>query len=197
MFHLLKPTTILILGPSNCGKTHFVSKFIKNLDCLISPSPERIVWCYSIWQKAYDLIKADFIQGIPDFDYFDGRPTLVIIDILMGERNNTVMKFFTRGSHHLNLTIFYLVQNLFFQGIRTISLNSQIVVLFKNSRDSGQLSFFARQCFANTPKKLKQFLLILPNSRTDTFYSISALKPQISFEFALVYSQKISSLYMF
>ena len=63
-------------------------------------------------------------------------------------------KFFTRGSHHLNLTIFCLVQNLFFRGIRTISLNSQIVVLFKNPCDSQQVSFFSR--LQNTPKKLKQ-----------------------------------------
>ena len=116
MFHLSKSTTFLISGPSNCGKTHFVSQFIKNLDYLMSPMPERIVWCYSIWQKAYDQIEADFIQGIPDFNYFDGRPTLVIIDNLMDQNIETVMKFFTRGSHHLNLTIFYLVQNLFFSG---------------------------------------------------------------------------------
>ena len=116
MFHLLNPATILILGPSNSGKTFFVSKFIKNLDCLMSPLPERIVWCYSIWQKAYDQIEADFIQGIPDFNYFDGRPTLVILDNLMGQKLETVTKFFTRGSHHLNLTIFYLVQNLFSEG---------------------------------------------------------------------------------
>ena len=43
MFHLLKLATILISGPSNCGKTFFVSKFIKNLDYLMSPLPEQIV----------------------------------------------------------------------------------------------------------------------------------------------------------
>ena len=83
MFHLSNPATILILGPNNSDKTFFVSKFIKNLDCLMSPPPEQIVWCYSIWQKAYDQIEADFIQGIPDLDYFDGQPTLLILDDLM------------------------------------------------------------------------------------------------------------------
>ena len=73
----------------------------------------------------------------------------------MGERNHTVTKFFTRGSHHLNLTIFYLVQNLFFQGIRTISLNSQIVVLFTNPCDSRKLSFVARQSFAKHTKEIE------------------------------------------
>ena len=151
MFHLLKSATILISSPTNSGKIYFVSKFVKNVDYLMSPPSERIVWCYSIWQKAYDQIKADFIQGIPDFDYFDHRSTLLIIDNLMGEQNNTVTKFFTRGSHHMNIMVVYLVQNLFFRGIRTISLNSQIVILFKNPRDSGQLSLFAKHT-----KKIKK-----------------------------------------
>ena len=80
------------------------------------PPPERIVWCYSIWQKAYDQIEADFIQGIPDFDYFHGKPALLVIDDLMGQKTETITKFFTRGSHHLNLRIFYLVKNLFSGG---------------------------------------------------------------------------------
>ena len=121
----------------------------------MSPSPEQIVWCYSIWQKAYDEIEAEFIQGVPDFDYFDGRPALLVLDDLMGQDLEKVTKYFTWDSHHLNLTVFYLVQNLFFRGIRTISLNSQIVVLFKNPRDTGQLSFFAWQCFNQHVKEIE------------------------------------------
>ena len=155
MFHLSTPTSFMVCGPSNCGKTYFVSKFIKNIDCLMSPPPERILWCYSIWQKAYGQIEAEFIQGVPDFDYFDGRPTILVLDDLMGQKLEMVTNFFTRGSHHLNLTVFYLVQNLFFRGIRTIFLNSQIVVLFKNPRDSQQLSFFARQSFAKHTKEIE------------------------------------------
>ena len=130
-------------------------KFIKNLDCLMSPLPERIVWCYNIWQKAYDQIEAEFIHRVPDFDYFDGKPTLLVLDDLMGQKLDMVTNFFTRGGHHLNLTVFYLVQNLFFRGIRTISLNSQIVVLLKKPRDSQQLSFIARQSFVKHTKEIE------------------------------------------
>ena len=155
MFHLTSSSSFLICGPSGSGKTVFVSKFIKNRDCLMKPPPERIVWGYSIWQKAYDEIEAEFVQGVPDLDYFDGRPTILVLDDLMYEKVDVVTKYFTRGSHHLNLTVFYLVQNLFFRGIRTISLNSQIVVLFKNPRDSGQLSFFACQSFNKHVKEIE------------------------------------------
>ena len=155
MFHIENSVSVLISGPSNSGKTFFVSKFIKNRDRLMSPPPKRIVWCYTIWQKAYDEIEAEFVQGVPDFDYFDGQPTILVLDDLMGQDLEKVTKYFTRGSHHLNITVFYLVQNLFFRGIRTISLNSQIVVLFKNPRDSGQLSFFARQAYAKHVKEIE------------------------------------------
>ena len=155
MFHIENSVSVLISGPSNSGKTFFVSKFIKNRDRLMSPPPKRIVWCYTIWQEAYDEIEADFVQGVPDFDYFDGQPTILVLDDLMGQDLEKVTKYFTRGSHHLNITVFYLVQNLFFRGIRTISLNSQIVVLFKNPRDTGQLSFFARQAFHQHVKEIE------------------------------------------
>ena len=52
----------------------------------------------------------DFIQGIPDFDYFDKRKTLLVVDDLMDEKNDAVTKFFTRGSHHLNAV--YYSKNL-------------------------------------------------------------------------------------
>ena len=155
MFHLSSSSSFLICGPSGSGKTVFVSKFIKNHDCLMKPLPERIVWGYSIWQKAYDEIEAEFVQGVPDLNYFDRRPTILVLDDLMYEKVDVVMKYFTRGSHHLNLTVFYLVQNLFFRGIRTISLNSQIVVLFKNPRDSQQVSFFAHQSYAKHIKEIE------------------------------------------
>ena len=155
MFHLSSPSTFMICGPSGSGKMVFVSKFIKNRDCLMNPPPERIVWCYSIWQKVYDKIEAEFIQGVPDLNYFDGKPTILVLDNLMGQKVDLVTSFFTRGSHHLNLTVFYLVQNLFFRGIRTISLNSQIVVLFKNPRDSQQVSFFSRLSYAKHIKEIE------------------------------------------
>ncbi len=125
----------------------------------MSPPPKRIVWCYTIWQRAYDEIEADFVQGVPDFDYFDGQPTILVLDDLMEQDLEKVTKYFTRGSHHLKITVFYLVQNLFFRGIRTISLNSQIVVLFKNPRDTGQLSFFARQAFHQHVKEIEAIFL--------------------------------------
>jgi len=87
---------------------------------------------------------------MPNFTTFDGRrPVLLIIDDLMSETNDTVANLFTKGSHHRNVSVLYLTQNLFHKNrhMRTISLNSHYMVLFKNPRDAGQFSILARQMY--------------------------------------------------
>ena len=61
---------------------------------------------------------------------------------------------FTKGSHHRNITVVYIVQNVFDKGKvhRTISLNSDYIVLFKNPRDQGQVRSVAQQVFPNQVK---------------------------------------------
>ena len=60
-----------------------------------------------------------------------------------------------------------------------------------------KLKFFGSQMLALAPKtyisEKKSSSQMLQKPHTDIFYSISALKPLTSFEFALVYSQTISS----
>lgn len=64
---------------------------------------------------------------------------------------------FTIHSHHKNISVFILSQNLFSRGkfFRTISLNSHYLVIFKNPRDKSQLNVLARQIF---PNKINFFL---------------------------------------
>ena len=74
---------------------------------------------------------------------------LVILDDLMVEADQSVADLFTKMSHHRNLSVVFIVQNLFLksQHVRTISLNSQYMVLYKNPRDIGQISALARQMY--------------------------------------------------
>ena len=160
MLTLTKPTTVLVGGPNSSGKTCFVTRFVNNQNFLMTPKPQRIVWCYGIWQDNYNQLNdVEFIQRGPDLDYFDRKRTLLVIDDLMGEKNETVTKLFTQKSHHPYLTIFHLVQNLFQKTNRTISVNSQIVVLFKNQRNTGQALFFTRQAYPKHVREIQQAFL--------------------------------------
>jgi len=96
-----------------------------------------------------------FHEGLPDFSKFDGRrPILLILDDLMAETNLDVANLFTKGSHHRNISVLYLTQNLFHSNkhMRTISLNSHYIILFKSPRDANQFTILARQMYPTSSK---------------------------------------------
>lgn len=112
---------------------------------------DQIILYYAEWQPMYAELagtrSVDFRHGTPrsgDFDENSG-PKLVIMDDLMSQLDKTIVEIFTRVSHHRNLSVFFLSQNLFHKGQREISLNSSYIVIFKNPRDRAQIAHFARQ----------------------------------------------------
>ena len=82
------------------------------------------------------------------------RKTLLIIDDLMSQADDRVENIFTKLSHHMNVSVLFLTQNLFFKSkqARTISLNSHYIVVFKNARDALQISNLARQMYPGHSK---------------------------------------------
>jgi hypothetical protein len=150
---LRHPFTAVVSGPTGSGKTAFVFKLIENMKEMITPTPSKVVYCYGEYQPLFDNYpRIEFHEGLPDVAMFDGVPTLLILDDLMGEADDVVTKLFTKVSHHRNVSIIYLTQNIFYKSQRTISLNSHYIVLFKNPRDAGQVSTLARQMYPNNSK---------------------------------------------
>ena len=111
----MHPFTAIIAGPSSSGKSMFCMRLISNARECIAPPSECIVYCYSVYQPLFDQYpNVEFVEGLPDLNMFDGvKRTLLIIDDLMHETNETVSKLFTRVSHHKNVSVVYLTQNLF------------------------------------------------------------------------------------
>ena len=153
------PTTILIAGPTFSGKTTFVKRLIRTR--MIQPPPQRIIWIYKEQDDKAELeaMAREFptIQFHSDLDnsIFDSiNPTernLVILDDVMSEAGDSksVAKLFTQGSHHRNMTVVFLLQNLFHQAkqMRNISLNTHYMVLYKNPRDQGQIRSLSYQMY--------------------------------------------------
>lgn len=167
------PSTVLVAGPTGCGKTEFMVKFLSHK--ALQPFPERIVWVYSEWQPAYDRIrglklgrtKVEFVKDVATDALYDSidpkvRNLVVLDDQMENEELHrksgaaALAKFFTQGSHHRNLTIVYIVQNLFHQSraMRTVSLNTHYQVLFKNPRDKTQVRALAMQMYPSYPQFL-------------------------------------------
>ena len=57
-------------------------------------------------------------------------------------RDRRTVDLFTKGNRHKNLSVIYIVQNIFHQGLETrdISLNTLYIVLIKSPRDKQQIS---------------------------------------------------------
>lgn len=159
MNHFIHPFTAIIAGPSGCGKSNFVTNFLKNAGQMCNVKFNQVLWCYDEMQPLYNLNGIDYVQGIPDLSMFDGgQPKLVIIDDLMRESDGRIVDIFTKGSHHRNLSVFYITQNLFHQGKgqRDISLNTTYIVYFKNPRDKTQIRYLSRQVYPENSKFVEE-----------------------------------------
>ena len=98
----------------------------------------------------------EFVKGIPtaleqDAYFSVNKRKLIVFDDQMIDagKDQRIINFFTRGSHHRNLSVIYIVQNVFHQGkgSRNMSLNShflQVLTLAKQMY-SGCTNFFLKQ----------------------------------------------------
>ena len=99
------------------------------------------MWCYGE-KSAVPFHLPGYVrihEGVPeDFGSANGEPSLVILDDLLTDvYSKQLCEMFTRGSHHRNISVILITQNLFHQGrfCRDISLNAHYIVAFKNVRD--------------------------------------------------------------
>ena len=144
------PFTACISGPSSCGKTFFLTRFINSITEMVHPIPEEIIYCYSEYQPLFDSLKERGVIFHEDVDsWTTGKRRLVILDDLMSEADERVTRIFTKISHHRSMSVIQVVQNIFGKNKeqRTISLNSHYIVIFKNPRDKSQIINLGKQIF--------------------------------------------------
>ena len=178
---LQHPFTCIVSGPSGCGKSSLVKAIIQHE--VIKPRPDKVLWLYAEDQPLYQSMKnVEFIQGIPEDleTRFQRRHNnVLVLDDLMTQchSDERLTRLFSVGSHHKNLSIIFIIHNLFHYGkeMRTVSLNSHYIILFKNPRDRLQISTLARQMYPGQ----SQFLVEAFQDATQEAYGylIIDLKP--------------------
>lgn len=188
---LKHPFTAILAGSSKDGKTWFLKDLLDFRKTMIQPPPDKVVWFYGIYQKFYDEIEnVEFVEGFPsNYNEYLGMNTLFILDDLMTECSNDkrLTNLFSRGSHHMSLSVIFTTQNFFHKGteMKDVRLNTQYLFLFKNRRDLSQIMHLGRQLypgrlkffqevFADATKKPFSYLLIDLSNDTEEEYRLRA-----------------------
>jgi len=141
----MHPFSCIVSGTSFSGRTSFCIRFLQNIDALYT---ERkfgvwIDWCYgeksAVPSRQQLSSNISCNEGVPEeFGDAHGEPCLVILDDLLNDvYSKQVCDLFTRGSHHRNISVIFILQNLFIQDgfCRGISLKSHYLMALKTFRD--------------------------------------------------------------
>ena len=154
-----RPSSTMIVGPSGCGKTRLTQTLLKEGTAFEDGKVRPCHYCYAVWQPRFEDMKRDgiqFHQGIPEVEHLQtwfskSRGGILVLDDLMDEGGNDkrVLDLFTRESHHRNITVLYLCQDLFPPGkyAKTISRNAHYIIVFKNPRDQSGFRALTMQAF--------------------------------------------------
>jgi hypothetical protein len=95
--------------------------------------------------------KVRFHEGVPEnSSNAEGKVCLIILNGLLNEvYSKEVCHLFTKGSHHRNISVILITQNLYRQWrfCRDISLNAKYLVLLKSVTDKNQFTHVPRQVY--------------------------------------------------
>lgn len=154
------PFAMGVSGVTSSGKTFWVERLLQNVDNMLNKPVNKILYCYGAYQDIYnemerDIKNIEFHQGIPNdisHLYTDNSHTniLVLDDLMTSVLKSPYMEdLFTKFSHHGNVSIIFIVQNLYAKSplSRSIFLNTSYFVLFKNPRGHDQIKKLNQQIF--------------------------------------------------
>ena len=154
-------------GPTGCGKNLFVKRFLDYLPEICDARFYRVLFYYAEWQDAYrrdfkpNGAPIQFREGLPQLaDYSSDNEKiklLILDDLIRDSSSDVILDLFTKGSHHKNISIIFVTQNVFHKrkAQREISLNQVSGIVQKSTRQSantaprtknisGRFGFFAR-----------------------------------------------------
>lgn len=153
-------TNSIVFGMTGSGKTSFVLEILKKR--LVTNFPDTIYYLYKVkqpfmstWNNDAKNPSINFIEGLELKDVLEKGNCICVIDDLVMEKLSRATELFIYGSHHLNITTFFLTQNLFpkDENFKMMSLNATYFVLFTNLRSIRQIKTLAQQSFTKDDQK--------------------------------------------
>ena len=161
-FNFRHKFSLLVVGPSQSGKTYFVQQILENNRIVYDEIKRiRIFWYYNQWQDCYDSLRKSlgksiqFERGLPELsenmsEIHTRYNNIIILDDLMAEAIDSpvVSRLFTQGRHR-NASVILLLQNMFPKGKfnTDISRNAQYLALFRSPSDRKQIGVVGERMF--------------------------------------------------
>ena len=149
-YRFVAPFSWVISGSSGAGKSFMLAQFIKNHKRLIVPEQKRLLVAYRHKQRLYDdfsnHIDTRFMNEpgiIPKPSELQNADILIIDDLM--KSMDEALDYFCIHSHHLKINVVFITQNFYAPGMRTLSLNSNYLTIYKNPRDSSQINYLSKQ----------------------------------------------------
>ena len=112
-----------IIGFSNCGKTYLMNHILHQ--------KQEPIFIISKSLNQYPKIKAQTSDEIQPLNEYESS-VVVFDDMLLSKQESNIDLFFTRGRHN-NIDIYYISQSYFHLPKNTIRINSNIIILFKQT----------------------------------------------------------------
>lgn len=163
------PFTCISYGSTGTGKTFIVHEFIKyQKEMTSSGGFQKIYYFYGSFQPRFSNPIAEnlqYIEGFPSPEFFEREeiknpdiPILIVLDdLLMKSHNNPVLvDLFTQESHHKNLSVIYMINNLYHpsKNLPTVRRNTFVFLLQVTQRDVAPISNLSRQLIPQRPKDI-------------------------------------------
>lgn len=145
-------SNIVIAGGTGSGKTVLMLKIFENAERLFDEPPSQWLWFKG--HEGTDTPRGiKTFNGIPDAELLEHltkgvKGTAVVIDdglVELTKNPDFLTKLVTVYTHHMNLTVFFLVQSLFYFP-RIARINTQYYLLLKNPGDKLGTSTLFRHC---------------------------------------------------
>lgn len=152
------PSLVCMLGHSSCGKSSLMVEICNNLDRYFPNDPDidTVFYFHGTYSEPSGIKnpKVVCIAGIPDVELIksrENRKTITIIDdhqsfLSTKEGKQLISEFYCVLAHHLNTSIFCLLQGAF-ETTRLVRTNSTHIFLFRSPSDTLSVKTILSQIF--------------------------------------------------
>ena len=163
--------SMLVSGPSKCGKTYFVSSLLNNLETVCVKPPSKVIWVYTNAQAAHtslepfvtrfidvqsfkdsseDEIQTYLLKTMKDLTGPSGHGLLIFDDCqLKPVMVKVIAGLFSGTGRHNNVSLIYICQQLFDKDDqKRISTNANYMTIFPSARYRNQARILNDQFFS-------------------------------------------------